>query len=59
MTSATSEEALEILFKFTFLKLVHSKNKMRHVSAFSSKFSLNLSTEEVCICDKKKNEVLG
>ena len=44
VTSSTSEKAQGIFSKITFLK---STKKMRYVTAFSSKFSLNLSTEEV------------
>ena len=47
VTSVTSEGAQGIFSKITFLKSVHSKEKMRHVLALLSKFSLNLSTEEV------------
>ena len=46
-TSATSKWAQEIFSKIKFLKSVHSKEKMRHVLTLLSKFSLNLSTEEV------------
>ena len=52
-TSATSEGAQGSFSKLTFLNSVRSDKKIRYVTASWLKFSLNLSTEEVCFREEK------
>ena len=47
ISSIFNEFSFRIFSKITFLKSVRSNKKMRYVTASWSKFSLNLSTEEV------------
>ena len=50
LTSASSEGAQVIFQKLHFWNQCIATKKMRHVIIFWSKFSLNISTEEVWFC---------